>query len=67
MTDENNDPDWLRAKQEAERNHPLYWAKRNIEEIEVHLRYGLPALKLVGWVIVVLLGLILWRLWKYAP
>lgn len=34
-----------------------------IEEIEVHLRYGIPSLKLLGWIIVVLLTLILWRLW----
>jgi hypothetical protein len=64
MANGNDDPDWLRAKQEAERKDPLYWTKRNIEEIEVHLRYGIPGLKLVGWIIVALLALILWRVWK---
>ncbi len=34
-----------------------------IEEIEVHLRYGISGLKFVGRIIVVLLGLILWRVW----
>lgn len=34
-----------------------------IEEIEVTLRYGMPGLKFIGWSIVVLLALILWRIW----
>lgn len=63
VTDDNDDPDWLRAKGEAERNNPLYWTKRAIEEIEIHLRYGIPALKIIGWAIVALLALILWRIW----
>lgn len=32
-------------------------------EIEIHLRYGLPSLKLIGWIIAILLGTILWRSW----
>ena len=59
-----NDPDWRRAKIEAERNHPDYWPRRNLELVEIHLRYGIPALKFIGWIIVVLLALILWRVWK---
>ena len=59
-----HDPDWLRAKMEAEQKDPNYWLRRTIEEIEVHLRYGLPNLKVIGWVIVVLLSLILWRVWS---
>lgn len=27
-------------------------------------RYGIPALKVIGWIIVILLALILWRLWR---
>lgn len=34
-----------------------------IEEIEVHLRYGISSLKFLGWIIVILLALILWRIW----
>jgi len=60
MTD---DPDELRAKIEAERNDPNYGMKLAIDETEIHLRYGIPAIKLIGWIIVVLLSLILWRIW----
>ena len=60
---DDDDPDWLRAKAEAERKDPWYWPKRNLEEVEVHLRNGIGSLKLIGWIIIVLLGLILWRLW----
>ncbi|MBI3526531.1 MAG: hypothetical protein HY067_01020 [Betaproteobacteria bacterium] len=58
-----DDPDELRAKIEAEREHPMYAMKLAIEETEVHLRHGIPAVKLIGWVVVVLLALILWRIW----
>lgn len=60
MTD---DPDELRAEIEAEKKEParLYDAA---EEIEIHLRYGLPRIKLIGWIIVILLALILWRVWR---
>ena len=58
-----NDPDWIRAKREAERNDPLYWLKLSIQEIQVQLTYGIPTLKFLGWVIVILLGIILWRVW----
>lgn len=58
-----DDPDALRAQFAAERNHPLYWAKVTLEEIQVQMTYGMASLKLIGWLVVLLLGLILWRLW----
>jgi hypothetical protein len=63
MKEFEDDPDWLRSKAEAERKDPNYWPKRNIEEIETQLRYSLPIFKFIGWAIVVLLALILYRLW----
>ena len=57
------DPDWIRAQMEAERKDPNYWPKRNLEAIETHLRYSLPTFKVFGFLIVVLLSLILWRIW----
>ena len=63
MEEFEDDPDWLRIKEESERKDPNYWAKKNVESIEVTLRYGLPGLKLVLWVIAILLALILWRVW----
>ena len=63
MKESEDDPDWLRVKEEAERSDPDYWVKRNIESIETTLRYGLPGLKIVLWVIAGLLALILWRVW----
>lgn len=50
-----SDPDYLRAKQGAEKSHPNYEFKVLLNEIEIHLRYGIPSLKFIGWVIVVLL------------
>jgi len=64
MREFEDDPDWLRAKAEAERNDPNYEVKLNIESIEKTLRYGLPGMKFVLWVIAILLGLILWRVWN---
>ena len=63
MKEFEDDPDWLRAKHEAERNDPNYHTKRAIAEIETQLHYGLPTFKFLGWVIVILLALILWRIW----
>ncbi len=57
-----NDPDYIRAKQESERNHPNYEFKLLLNEIEIHLRYGIPALKFIGWIIVILLLAILYKL-----
>ena len=59
MTD---DPDELRYEQAIARKDPAI-AIAAIEEIEVHLRYGIPSIKFLGWIIVVLLILILWRIW----
>lgn len=63
MEEFEDDPDWLRAKANAKRNDPNYEAKLNLESIETTLRYGLPEVKLVLWVIAILLALILWRVW----
>ena len=59
MTD---DPDELRYEQEVRRKDPAV-AIAAIEEIEVHLRYGIQSIKLLGWIIIVLLIIILWRIW----
>lgn len=59
MTD---DPDELRFEQAIHRKAPDV-AIAAIEEIEVHLRYGIPSIKFLGWIIIVLLTLVLWRIW----
>lgn len=59
MTD---DPDELRFEQAISRNDPA-GAIAAIEEIEVHLRYGIQSIKLLGWIVIALLTLILWRIW----
>ena len=59
MTD---DPDELRYEQAVAQKDPVV-AIAAIEEIEVHLRYGIQSLKFLGWTIVALLALILWRVW----
>ena len=64
MREFEDDPDWLRVQAEAEKKDPNYWVKRNIESIETTLRYGLPGVKFVLWLIAILLGLILWRVWR---
>lgn len=64
MTD---DPDELRYEIEVEKKDPIRQIaamRETIDEIEIHLRYSLPRLKLIGWIIVILLGLILWRIWR---
>jgi hypothetical protein len=38
--------------------------RATLDEIEIHLRYGFPRLKLLGWLIVFLILLILWRVWR---
>lgn len=57
-----DDPDELRYQMEVEKRDPAV-ALAAIQEIEVHLRYGIPGLKLTAWIIVALLTLILWRIW----
>ena len=59
MTD---DPDELRYEQAIHRKDPEV-AIAAIEEIEVHLRYGIPSIKFLGWIVIVLLTLVLWRIW----
>lgn len=63
MTD---DPDEHRYEIEAGKKDPtrqIAAMRESIDEIEIHLRYGLPRLKFIGWIIVILLGIILWRSW----
>lgn len=55
-------PDELMYEQAIRKKDPAV-AIAAIEEIEVHLRYGIPSLKLLGWIIIALLTLILWRVW----
>ena len=57
-----DDPDELRYQIEVEKRDPVI-AIAAIQEIEVHLRYGIAGLKLAAWIIVMLLALILWRIW----
>ena len=59
MTD---DPDELRYELSIRQRDPEV-AIAAVEEIEVHLRYGIPSIKFLGWVIIILLMLILWRIW----
>ena len=59
MTD---DPDELKYEQAIRQKDPAT-AIAAVEEIEFHLRYGIGSLKFLGWLIVVLLALILWRVW----
>jgi hypothetical protein len=57
-----DDPDELRYQHVVDKRDPAV-AITAVEEIEVHLRYGIASLKLVAWVMVALLALILWRVW----
>ncbi len=57
-----DDPDELKYEQEISKRDPAT-AIAAIEEIEIHLRYGIPSMKFIGWIIVTLLALILWRVW----
>jgi len=61
-----DDPDELKYEIEVEKKDPIRQIaamREAIDEIEIHLRYGLPRLRLIGWIIVILLGIILWRSW----
>ncbi|MFM1911104.1 MAG: hypothetical protein RJB18_495 [Pseudomonadota bacterium] len=62
VDDIERDPDYIRAKQEAEKKDPNYEFKVLLNEIEVHLRYGIPSIKFIGWLIVALLVAILFKL-----
>lgn len=57
-----NDPDELMYEKSIRAKDPAT-AIAAIEEIEVHLHYGIASLKFIGWIIIFLLGFILWRIW----
>jgi hypothetical protein len=62
-----DDPGEIRYEQHLDESDPARQLKTMrvaIEETEVHLRYGIPRLKFIGWIIVILLVLILWRVWR---
>jgi hypothetical protein len=60
MTD---DPDELRYQIERSKRDPAEF-KLVLDEIFRDLRYEIrPSIKLFGWLIVILLSLILWRVW----
>jgi hypothetical protein len=56
-----DDPDEAKYEREASKRDPATQTDI-LNEIEIHLRYGLPRLKLIGWIIIVLLVLILFGL-----
>ena len=58
-----SDPDWIKVKQESEKKSPYYPFRLLLDEIEIHLRYGIPSIKFIGWIIVILLVLILYKVW----
>ena len=58
-----DDPDEIKYEQTIHRKDQAI-AIAAIEEIEVHLRHGISSIKFLGWAIIVLLVLILWRIWK---
>ena len=57
-----NDPDELQYELAIRKKDPAV-AIRSIEEIEIHLNYGISSLKFIGWIVVILLTFILWRIW----
>lgn len=63
MTD---DADELRYEIETEKKDPfrqIAAMREAIDEIEIHLRYGIGSLKIIGWIVAILLAIILWRSW----
>lgn len=57
-----DDPDELRMELAIVKKNPEI-AIAAIQAIEVQLRYGIPSIKFLLWIVIALLGLILWRLW----
>ncbi|WP_146183851.1 hypothetical protein [Limnohabitans sp. T6-20] len=57
-----NDPDELRYEHSIG-DKDLAVSIAALQEIEVHLRYGISSIKLLACFIIVLLTLILWRIW----
>ena len=63
MTD---DPDELMMEKELARKDPvriIAELRDVLNDTEIHLRYGIPRITLIGWLIIALLSLILWRIW----
>ena len=58
-----DDPDELEMEHEIQRKDPLR-VPDALDRIDSRLQYGIPELKFIGWVIVALLAMILWRVWK---
>lgn len=61
-----NDPDWIRLKEEAAWNDPSdirSWLKWTIADMDAQLREGITRLRFFGWVLAGLMCLILWRVW----
>ena len=56
-----DDPDETRYERAIEKKDPRYQAEL-LDEIEIHLRYGIPSIKLIGWIIVGLLVAILFNM-----
>jgi hypothetical protein len=58
-----DDPDELRYERAVKYRDPAYQTEL-LEELERHLHWDvIPMLRFVGWTVVVLLALILWRVW----
>lgn len=57
-----DDPDEKRYESAIAKKDPRYQSEL-LDEIEIHLRYGIPSIKLIGWIIVILLILILYKIW----
>lgn len=58
------DPDWIKIRQESEKREPTYKLQRLLEEISIDLRYGIPSLKFIGQIIIVLLIAIVFKLYS---
>lgn len=56
-----DDPDQVKYEQAISKNNPEVVVA--IEEIEQHLRYGIPSIKFLLSIVIALLALILWQVW----
>lgn len=57
-----DDPDETRYENKIQKKDPRYQSEL-LDEIEIHLRYGIPSIKLIGWIIVILLAVIVYKVW----
>ena len=57
-----DDPDETKYEHAIQKKDPRYQAEL-LDEIEIHLRYGIPSIKFIGWIIIILLVLILYKIW----